>query len=194
MLDDGFQHLQLERDLDLLIVGREDIERPVTLPAGRLREPLDTIIAADAVLTADEDVVIEAGGGDLRVFHIRRTATFEAPAESRTHPVIALAGIADPARFFHDLLAHGWRVADTMTFADHHPYTAKDVQRIFASARRAGAARIMTTEKDFVRLLPFRPFPVPIVYIPFVLEPDPVDRFRHWMMTELQTIRGSARA
>ena len=52
VLDDGFQHLQLDRDIDLVIVGREDVERPVTLPGGRLREPLDTLVAADAVLTA----------------------------------------------------------------------------------------------------------------------------------------------
>ena len=48
VLDDGFQHLQLDRDADILLVGREDIETPVTLPGGRLREPLDTLIAADA--------------------------------------------------------------------------------------------------------------------------------------------------
>ena len=54
VLDDGFQHLQLDRDIDLVIVGREDIAHPVTLPGGRLREPLDTIVAADAVLAEDE--------------------------------------------------------------------------------------------------------------------------------------------
>ena len=49
LLDDGFQHFALERDVDLVIVSPEDVERPVTLPAGRLREPLDAARAADAV-------------------------------------------------------------------------------------------------------------------------------------------------
>ena len=74
VLDDGFQHLQLERDIDLLIVGREDVERPQTLPGGRLREPLDTVIAADAVLTSDDEVTISAAGTDLPVFRLRRRA------------------------------------------------------------------------------------------------------------------------
>ena len=66
VLDDGFQHLQLDRDIDLVIVGREDIAHPVTLPGGRLREPLDTLVAADAVLV-EEGVVIESAGFDLPV-------------------------------------------------------------------------------------------------------------------------------
>ena len=49
VLDDGFQHLQLDRDVDIVIVGRDDIAHPVTLPRGRLREPLDTLVAADAI-------------------------------------------------------------------------------------------------------------------------------------------------
>ena len=48
VLDDGFQHLQLDRDIDLVLVGHDDVAHPVTLPSGRLREPLDTLIAADA--------------------------------------------------------------------------------------------------------------------------------------------------
>src|SRR3954470_4593226 len=61
VLDDGFQHLQLERDVDIVIVGRDDFARPVTLPGGRLREPLDTLIAADAILTADGGLSVADG-------------------------------------------------------------------------------------------------------------------------------------
>ena len=59
VLDDGFQHLQLDRDVDIVIVGRDDIAHPETLPRGRLREPLDTLIAADAIVTADDEVEVD---------------------------------------------------------------------------------------------------------------------------------------
>jgi tetraacyldisaccharide 4'-kinase len=193
ILDDGFQHLQLERDIDLLIVGREDVMRPVTLPQGRLREPIDTIIAADAVLTADDEVRVDASGADLPVFRIRRGGTPGPPAGLADRPVIAVAGIADPERFFADLRAAGWNLAEAMAFRDHHPYGPRDIARIMAAARRSGAAQVVSTEKDHVRLLPFRPFAVPVTGIPLVLEPDPPDRFREWILEELATTRGDVR-
>jgi tetraacyldisaccharide 4'-kinase len=189
LLDDGFQHLQLERDLDLVIVGREDVERPLTLPAGRLREPLDTIVAADAVLTTDDDLSIEAAGTELPVFRMRQTVV-SGPVSPE--PVLAIAGIASPGRFFDDLGRAGWRLAGTMKFGDHHRYAAKDVVRVAGEARRLGAARIVTTEKDYVRLLPFRPFQLPIDYAAITLEPEPVEEFRAWILGELRAVRGQA--
>jgi tetraacyldisaccharide 4'-kinase len=195
VLDDGFQHLQLDRDIDLVIVGREDVARPVTLPSGRLREPLDTIIAADAIL-AEDDVVIESAGFDLPVYRIRReTPTDRGAASSAAagRPVVAVAGIAAPERFFTDLRGTGWSVAGTMAFKDHHRFSARDMVRIAAAARQAGAAMIVTTEKDYVRLLPLEPWPVPIVFVPIALRPEPFDRFRTWIGAELGSTRGSAR-
>ena len=189
ILDDGFQHLQLERDIDLLILSREDVENPVTLPRGRLREPLDTIIAADAVLTSDPGVSIEATGLDLPVFQLHRSGGV-APPDAQ--PALAVAGIASPERFFADLRASGWNVAQTIGFADHHRFTGHDVARLMAEASRVGAARIVTTEKDLVRLLPFRPFPVPIVHVPMVLEPHPIDPFREWIVEGLRAVRGES--
>jgi tetraacyldisaccharide 4'-kinase len=189
LLDDGFQHLQLERDLDLVIVGREDVERPLTLPAGRLREPLDTIVAADAVLTTDDDLSIEAAGTELPVFRMRRTVV---SGTVSPEPVLAIAGIAAPGRFFEDLRHGGWRVAGTMKFGDHHRYATEDVVRVAGEARRLGAARIVTTEKDYVRLLPFRPFQLPIDYVAITLEPEPVEEFRGWLLGELRAVRGQA--
>jgi tetraacyldisaccharide 4'-kinase len=190
VLDDGFQHLQLERDIDLLILAREDIEQPVTLPGGRLREPLDTIVAADALLTTDPAVMVEVTGTDLPVFQLQRSGAV-APPDSM--PALAVAGIASPERFFADLRANCWNIAQTMVFADHCRYTARDVARLMAEASRLGAARIVTTEKDLVRLLPFRPFPVPVIHLPYVLEPHPLDRFRDWLMNGLRDVRGETR-
>jgi tetraacyldisaccharide 4'-kinase len=195
VLDDGFQHLRLDRDIDLVLVGREDVANPVTLPSGRLREPLDTIIAADAVL-AEDDVVIESAGFDLPVYRIRRETPADrgvTSAAAAGRPVFAVAGIASPERFFGDLRQGGWNVAGTMTFRDHHRFTARDVERIAATAREAGAALIVTTEKDYVRLLPFEPWPVPVVFVAISLRPEPFDRFRGWIAAELLTTRGLPR-
>ena len=196
LLDDGFQHLKLDRDLDLVIVGREDIEHPVTLPAGRLREPLDTLIAADAVLTQDDEVVIETAGLDLPVFHVRRETPTDrgmSAAAAQGQPVLALAGIAGPQRFFGDLQAAGWNVVDTMRFRDHHRYDTDDIVFIAETAGAAGAELVITTEKDYVRLLPFQPWPVAIDFVPMELRPEPYDAFRAWVSAGLVSTRGETR-
>jgi tetraacyldisaccharide 4'-kinase len=201
VLDDGFQHLQLDRDVDIVIVGRDDFARPVTLPAGRLREPLDTLIAADAILTAECDVTI-AGGvlsgadgvrvdmdrADVRIFRLSRRicAPLNVPAGAA---VLAVAGVAFPARFFEDLGAGGWNVVRTIPFRDHHPYARRDVRRIFAEARAAGADAVLTTEKDYVRLLPFRPFPMRTGFLPLTMEPEPLPEFRRWLAGSLGAAR-----
>ena len=189
LLDDGFQHLRLHRDVDLLIVSRADLDRPTTLPSGRLRESLDTVAAADAVLTTDDEVEGRAKALALRVFRIRREGRAEAGTRE---PILAAAGIADPARFFDDLAAGGWNVAARMVFADHHRYTPRDLLRMADAVRRSGAVRLVTTEKDYVRLLPFRPLPIPVTFIPLRLELDPRDEFRRWLREALARARGGA--
>ena len=186
LLDDGFQHLQLDRDVDLLIVGRDDIAHAATLPAGRLREPLDTMIAADAILAADGEVVVEPAVASPPVFRLRRSP-LPNPPDGRS--ALAIAGIAEPGRFFDDLRAAGWALAETIAFRDHHPYSARDVDRILQRAARAGAARIVTTEKDMVRLLRFRPFVVPVVGVPFRMQPEPPDEFNAWLADAIRSAR-----
>lgn len=178
VLDDGFQHLQLERDVDILLIGQEDIAHPVTLPSGRLREPLDACVAADAIVAADSGVVIEMQGLDIPRFGVRR-AIAGTPAAGM--PVAALAGIAAPDRFFEDLRRAGCALAATLAFADHHPYSRRDVARVFSRAAAGGAAAVVTTEKDYVRLLPYRPFPMPVTPVALTMEPDPLPEFRRWL-------------
>lgn len=186
VLDDGFQHVQLDRDVDLLIIARDDIARPDTLPTGRLREPLDTMIAADAILAADDDVVVEPAPAGPPLFRIHRLPLPPPPDDRRA---LAIAGIADPSRFFEDLRSAGWTLAETVPFRDHHPYSPRDVMRIVRRAGQCGAVRIVTTEKDAVRLLRFRPFSVPLVTVPLHVEPQPADEFKAWLAEAI----GSAR-
>ena len=195
LLDDGFQHLQLDRDIDLVIVTKEDLEPSArTLPSGRLREARDSLIAADAVLAASEDIRLP-DDEDVPLFTLRRAlgepvVAGPAPAAPlRDLPVFALAGIADPQRFLDDLAAAGWTTAGALVFGDHHPYSARDAERVWAAAARARTGAVVTTEKDFVRLLPFRPFPVPVAYVPRTMEPEPAPEFRRWLAASLRAAR-----
>ena len=186
VLDDGFQHLQLDRDIDIVLIGRDDVANPVTLPSGRLREPLDTLIAADAVLAADGDVDVKDVGADLPFFRTRRAVRIP-PLDAL--PVFAVAGIAAPERFFADVRGLGCALVGTMSFRDHHRYSRNDLQRIIAGARKAGAQAILTTEKDYTRLLPWRPFPMRVESAALTMEPDPLSEFRHWLAGSLRAAR-----
>jgi tetraacyldisaccharide 4'-kinase len=190
ILDDGLQHLTLDRDIEIVLVGREDVARPVTLPSGRLREPLDTLIVADAVL-AEEGVVIETAGLPAPVFRMIRRLGGIATDTGAVPPgrPIAVAGIASPAAFFAQLRQIGLEPAETVAFPDHHPFSTRDMRRIFETARRAGASHVITTEKDYVRMLPFRPFPMPAGFVPLTIEPDPLPHFAEWLAAGLRAAR-----
>ncbi len=183
LLDDGFQHLALARDVDLLVVDEEDLSERL-LPAGRLREPLAAAAAADALLTATADPAaiqrLKEQLGVATLFRVSRALgvprLLQRPdggltpvSDPRLTPactVFAAAGIARPQRFFDDLTAAGWRLAGTTVFPDHHPFSAADVDRIRRSARAAGAEAVLTTEKDGVRMERYATADVPIAVVP----------------------------
>jgi tetraacyldisaccharide 4'-kinase len=185
VLDDGFQHFDVRRDADLLVVAQADLDRPVTLPTGRLREPLDAASAADAFIALD-DASLGSLAGDKPVWRARR----EQGRATTADPVLAVAGIASPASFFAGLRAGGWIVAAEAPFRDHHPYSAADAARLAERARTAGARRIVTTEKDLVRLLPFRPFAVPIDAVPMAMAIDDRSSFDAWLLSRVKGARG----
>jgi tetraacyldisaccharide 4'-kinase len=197
VLDDGFQHFQLERDVDLVLVSPEDVEQPATLPAGRLREPLDVVRRASAVIvtTADRDQAAAAAHalGLSAFFRLRRSLDrprLVEPAGRVVSPaagtrVLAVAGLARPERFFVDLAQEGWTVADHLVFRDHHRYTAEDVSTIASAMRAARAVMVMTTEKDLMRLLPLRPLPMPVAWVPMQVSIEPASEFREWLSSAL---------
>ena len=191
VLDDGFQHFPLHRDADLVVVAERDVTEPRTLPLGRLREPVDALERADALIAlddvADAALTVLAQGG-RRVWQARRRVQ-STPAP---HPIVAVAGIAEPAPFFAALRMSGWKIAGELTYRDHHRYSLGDLARMCAAARDAGAAAIITTDKDLVRLLPYRPFAVPIVSIPLTLELDDRSGFDEWLRERLVAARSAS--
>ena len=202
ILDDGFQHLRLARDIELVIVSKADLEEAI-LPAGALREPLVALRHAHAVLVAgsDEDAAVVsaqlprvAGGFSWpempEFFRVR--IRYDAlrpvnPGDARVEGgrrVIAVAGIARPERFFAALRAQDFEIAREMVFRDHHWFTDRDVQTIARAAAAAGADCVVTTEKDATRLaLPG------LCYLPMRVMIEPEDRFGDWLMRRLGVAR-----
>ena len=159
LLDDGFQHIQLARDVDILMTRPGEISSGRVLPMGRLRESIGAAARADVVVVLESDLAIaraEAWTLGVSQAIAGRKALAGAVGDAS---VVAVAGIARPDEFFEMLRAAGYRVADAMGFADHHRFTQADVNRIYAAVQRSSAARVVTTEKDFVRLERFSPLP-----------------------------------
>jgi tetraacyldisaccharide 4'-kinase len=151
ILDDAFQHRQLHRDLDILLLNREDWQDGL-LPAGNLREPLQAAKRATVIAIPAEDSGLEgelrAWGWEGPVWRLRRH--MEVPRVDG--PVLAFCGIARPEQFFAGLETAGLRVTKRIAFRDHHRYAVRDVERLKTAARTAGAAAFVTTMKDEIRL------------------------------------------
>lgn len=196
LLDDGFQHLQLARDVDLLLVAEDDLH-DAPLPAGRLREDLAAASAAHAALVdAGYDAAADRIGravGVAPVFRVTRSIgaprsitgareTVVVPAAAR---VFVVCGIARPERFIADIEGAGWDIAGSLEFHDHHAFTRRDIARISAEARGRRSAIVLTTEKDAVRLNACDLGDLPIAAVPLVVGVEPSDRFRAWLLERI---------
>jgi tetraacyldisaccharide 4'-kinase len=190
VLDDGFQHFQLHRDIDIVLVSPEDFSASVA-PFGRLREPVDALQDADAIVIdgpAGSSIPPRFSSASFTGTLVRRLLGPE-PALAAGARVVAVAGIATPSRFFAALTDAGWSLAETLPFRDHHLFSTGDARRIAASASSHGAAAIVTTSKDAIRLESLGPWPVPVVEIPLDVAVDPAAGFRSWLLHALERRR-----
>ncbi len=202
ILDDGFQHLALWRDLNLLLVDQADLADEV-LPAGRLREPLSAARAADAVLMTGADKTAQAYVrerlGVAMVFRVvrrlecvRMVSSGKPIEPGMVGPVFAAAGIARPQRLFEDLSAAGWRLGGTMTFRDHHRFTQGDVTRIARATRDAQTHIVVTTAKDAVRLEPLDCTPLALAVAHSTSTVEPAAAFETWLRERLSHARAQS--
>jgi tetraacyldisaccharide 4'-kinase len=155
ILDDGFQHRQLHRDVDIVLINRHDwLDR--LLPAGNLREPLRALFRASVIAIPAEDPQFEAElkafGWQGPIWRLRRKMEIDMEDGPVDGPVAAFCGIARPGQFFHGLEKGGLRLAARIPFPDHYQYTEARVRHLLAAAESTGATALMTTEKDLVRL------------------------------------------
>jgi tetraacyldisaccharide 4'-kinase len=195
VLDDGFQHASLARDVDIVLVRPEDVVDR-RLPFGRLRESVSALARADAVIIdGDDDARVSAAiGAQVPLFKLSRSTGDPLPLEAGrevdvTRGVVAVAGIAEPARFVRSLEDRGIRVAYVIGYRDHHRYTAGDVAHIARAVEQWGAGGVLTTEKDAIRLLPLRPLPMAIAAVPLEITIEPRDAFRSWLLSRLDEAR-----
>jgi tetraacyldisaccharide 4'-kinase len=166
ILDDGFQHLRLKRDLDILLLdSRLPFGNGRMLPAGILREPVSAARRADFIMytrcSGGEDVTHVPGKPDCRSFHhLAGVSLFNKGellpfAHLKMETGVAFAGIADPVPFFQDLKDEGLNLAATIPFPDHCRYGEDEVAEIEKTMSACGADYLITTEKDGVKLAAF---------------------------------------
>ena len=186
LLDDGFQHLALGRNVDVLVMPASDLDDAV-LPSGRLREPLDAASSADCVLVPGslEDVSRVAATFDrMPVFrvtnHFGTVQGLDASAPSGTR-VVAVAGIARPERFFTTLREQGFEIVRELRFPDHHWFSSDDLDRIRTIAKELSADLVVTTEKDAVRVVPQSGWAV----LPMTAVIEPPELFSSWLRERL---------
>ncbi|MFZ5875325.1 MAG: tetraacyldisaccharide 4'-kinase [Nitrospirota bacterium] len=175
ILDDGFQHVAIARDENVVLVdAMDDVRSAALLPRGRLREPWSALSRATAVVITRVDHAapgavdavdrrVRACRPDLPLFHVRfepvaliEVATGRALSLDplRGAAVLAVAGIGRFESFTALLARCGARVVETIRYPDHHPFAFADAERIMTGARAAGVGMIVTTEKDAVKLGP----------------------------------------
>jgi tetraacyldisaccharide 4'-kinase len=160
IMDDGLQNGSVTKDLSIALVdGKRGIGNGEVIPAGPLRAPLEFQIGlADAIVVRDPPDLADERGvhavlrrGFPGPVLIGRVTVAGDTTWLKEKPVVAFAGIANPQRFYRLLESLGTRVVDSISFPDHHPFTASDAARLLETARTKGA-QLVTTEKDRVRL------------------------------------------
>lgn len=153
LLDDGFQHRQLYRAVDIVLVTARDL-KDTLLPAGDLREPLSALHRAGILVIREEEqqIIPELRQRNFRqpVWLVQRKLTLPALKGS----VIAFCGIARPEDFLASLQKQntGFAVAAQIAFPDHHNYKLQDTEKLAELARHHQAIAFLTTEKDLVKL------------------------------------------
>jgi tetraacyldisaccharide 4'-kinase len=189
VLDDGFQHLKLSRDVDVVLIDATDpFGGGMVLPAGRLREPLSALRRAGIVVVTRS---VQAPSPAIEAILHRYTSSRIFYASTRLESVLrvprldvalpkqdwtkaqflAFCGIGNAAAFFEDLRTWGFQVVQQRSFLDHHAYTARDAAQLEQAASNSGADALICTEKDVwnLRNVQFTALPVYCCRISFAL-------------------------
>jgi tetraacyldisaccharide 4'-kinase len=170
VLDDGFQHLHLSRNLDIVTI---DATNPwgggSLLPYGRLREPRSSLSRADCIIVTRTEQVEDtgslresvqrlAGANPVFTSHMMTSGIHRLNGESvnsgslLAQPVGAFCGVGNPESFFYQLRQEGYTPVFTCAFADHHNYNQADLDRLTKEAKDHGAGGLITTAKDALKL------------------------------------------
>ena len=167
ILDDGYQHLKLKRDLNVLVIDYEKrFGNRLLLPAGPLRESLTEISRADKIVVMNKTQnVIEAKSYCDKLSKKHKKPTFLANVEfdkiyslmtnseiKRTQKLFAFCAIGQPEQFFAQLKEYDCELGATCIFEDHHSYSLNDLVDLLEQAEQKGCEQLITTEKDAVKI------------------------------------------
>jgi tetraacyldisaccharide 4'-kinase len=206
LLDDGFQHLPLARDLDILMLdGSRKLKNQWLLPLGTLREPISACRRSDLLVVTRkaERPDIDTGGVNQYCIFYARTRLLgfrrhghhtgiQHLSEIGHGPFFAFCGIGNPQAFFDDLSSWEVPIAGESVFRDHHLYREADLRRLERAAQRAGAIAFVTTEKDAENLSRGKSTAIPIfvAVIDFVITEE--SEFIAALEQKLQMPRGAS--
>jgi tetraacyldisaccharide 4'-kinase len=204
ILDDGFQHRRIARDLDIVTI---DATNPWgnghLLPAGTLREPLAALSRADCfvITRADDAVQTAALRNELRQLNANApiftsvtslsdtrilTPNLNAPVDLKDDPFAAFCAIGNPESFFALLKREGFELKYQRAFRDHHHFDQSDLDRIKDAARKAGAELLLTTAKDAVKLRSLN-FEMPCYVAGISVDIAPEKDFRSLLTTAVES-------
>ena len=179
ILDDGFQHIRLKRDVDLVLLDRaEPLGNGHIIPRGILREPVETLKLPDGIIYTRSSTPQNAGQGtrgfvppQMLVFESSHQPYVHYPAHTRNFSlfqnarITAFSGIVRNEDFHQLMTEKGAELASVHQFPDHHPYSLGELERIAASAVETDSDFIVTTEKDFMRLAPDYDWPCDLIVV-----------------------------
>jgi tetraacyldisaccharide 4'-kinase len=213
VLDDGFQHIRLQRDLDLVLLDRAaPLGNGHLLPRGALREPVDVLTFADAIIftraTTESKAAAQTGfvppekpvfeslhrpylldgcsgqsAGSMRIGEQTCAYDFSRLLKARA---AVFSGIARNHEFLRVLHENGAELVSAHAFSDHHRFSRNDLDRISTAARKAGADIMVTTEKDMMRLPPGFEWPFDLLVVGVEIDLGEQEAsFRKFLQTRL---------
>ena len=165
IMDDGFQHRALHRDLDIVLIdGGDNISEHRLLPYGKLREPWSNIIRANAIIITkkrpsalikrkiDETLLPQLYARFIPAIRYPDSFSSETDVDQN---VFIISGLGNPSFFEKTVERLGYEVCGIKNFPDHYHYEKRDLDKIQLLMKESGASQIMTTEKDWVKLKVF---------------------------------------
>ena len=214
LLDDGFQHRKVKRDLNIVCIDATDaFAEAEMLPAGRLRESLDGLRRADAVIITRSNLIGDISNLKLEIsnlvsgvpvfmaenrlsgmikleeFHAKpqrsQSEESEESEEREDRKALAFCAIGNPESFFEQLRRENVDVVGTRAFRDHHIYSQNDLMEVEQKARESGAAILLTTAKDAVKLSNLN-FEIPVFVVEIEVKIQDSDEFSRLIQTSPQ--------
>ena len=207
ILDDGYQHLALKRNLNILLLdGTDPFGGECLIPEGRLREPLEAIARADLIVVTRSHLPIDVDRIEINVRRFNRIvpiayfyhdavavwdlsdgSTFDL-RQFLGRKMLAMAAIGHPKIFLHDLAHYQIQVVAKRLFRDHHSFTQQELDGALQEAAEAGAEGIITTEKDAVRLEQLSFSANQIFVFRIEAKPEEPKGYRRFLLGEIESL------